>query len=1147
MSNILSYSNNITGSDWIGREPYTTDDIEKISDPNGGMAEYPRTAIPSPFAQLDLVSNAFARLASCKLQGIRMDLRLVSDALDIAQLLFDYSNHAERLRMVRWNPSAGLARMRQSSNPDHVLLAQTLRLFMETDADAYNFDIADDWFILMLDNRVIGSTSSATYAMGAPGVTAIEDLMVEEGEPLFGNIRHLWQRDTDFVVYLTHWFNAFPEMRRKLKPVYNYLLVNLEAARNRRPALYSAVQERVGNPAALNITASSELRSQLPALYSEYTIAEASPRVLGNALFVRRRADILQSVNDSDFMLRPVKQQADDAVLPLVLRQGFAAADGSEYTYINRPWREDTIVDTQDKPTHERLLPGTSVVYPWITSTDLLEDCLIELATPIDSKHFYCGETDNRYSQTGYLLPVKPLFFEYFPSLMLASEVVPGKPVFELRRQGAQVIAVLRIPVKKGYVELQRVYRHRVSDQAIDDGADGVILSDVRLNTAIFPFARTGCNDIYNVQLFEMTPGYSASLRFHADEQRVNVQPDREPCVRSHTKVMRTSYYERNSSFDHIRATLISTGGRIDCSGVILPLWSQYHSSSARFTFAVDFGTTNSHVEYSVDDSPAQPLEFTPSDDATLVATLNAAGSLVQSETMLDVEFVPRHISDLYSFPLRTSLAENLTNDTLPQILRSVNIPFLYERKSFNGYKVTTKLKWADNTTLSEQFLRGIMLIIRARVILSRGSLKNTKIVYFYPVSMKRSLQLKYRTLWEQLYSRYICSDYDADIVAFPESVAPAYYYATASRDGSNYVGIDIGGGTSDVVVYRADEERLHSNLYAISSFRFAGDTIFGDGFAGADADRNPLIKQYSEYFSHLVQQESGTSYLDVILSDIMRSKRSEDINAFLFSIEQSEALRGLPSLDRRPFSYNDLLSDDEQRKIVFVYFHAAIIYYVANMMKSRSLDMPKQICFSGTGSKILNILGRREIVEDFTRAIIEKVYEKSYGSVAFRLRMEREAPKQITCKGGLELQRRITAGKVSQSDFSSRNIMAHICGFSTDDSDKQLTYTSIRKISEREHIESMVREFNRFFLELLDRDCREEFGIPQDAADYFAAHVNDSLPNYLAAGIEALLPMEEGGDEEVEDVPFFYPIAGTIRDTMLANLGSKARETTEK
>ena len=60
MSKILSYNNKTTGEGWIPlTNQYCADEINMISDPNGGLSAVPRTAIPSPFAQMDLVKNAF--------------------------------------------------------------------------------------------------------------------------------------------------------------------------------------------------------------------------------------------------------------------------------------------------------------------------------------------------------------------------------------------------------------------------------------------------------------------------------------------------------------------------------------------------------------------------------------------------------------------------------------------------------------------------------------------------------------------------------------------------------------------------------------------------------------------------------------------------------------------------------------------------------------------------------------------------------------------------------------------------------------------------------------------------------------------------------------------------------------------------------
>ncbi len=93
MSKIFSYNNKTTGEGWIPlNDQYSADEIDMIDDPNGGLSQQPRTAIPSPFAQMDLVKNAFLRLSTHRdLRGELMDEKLVANALDIAQLFFQLS------------------------------------------------------------------------------------------------------------------------------------------------------------------------------------------------------------------------------------------------------------------------------------------------------------------------------------------------------------------------------------------------------------------------------------------------------------------------------------------------------------------------------------------------------------------------------------------------------------------------------------------------------------------------------------------------------------------------------------------------------------------------------------------------------------------------------------------------------------------------------------------------------------------------------------------------------------------------------------------------------------------------------------------------------------------------------------------------
>lgn len=1132
MSNILSYSDNTTGAGWIARDPYSGDDISKISDPNGDVVEYPRTAVPSPFARLDLVATAFETLASSSLRGAAMNHRLVSNALDVAQLLFNYSNFSSQVRMLCWKPSVHIAEMRRSSGA-HALLADTLELFMECDKEAYNFSQDDTWYILSFRNKVIGSTSPATYTIGAPVDEPIEELMLEEGIPMYARRpRHLYERDADFIKYIVHWFNAFPEARRRMKGLYDYILVNLKEIRTRKPQLYADITAVVENPHALNHNAGEALAESLKSAYSPYT-GDVQPRVLSYPLYVHSNEDVLRGPSESDFLLYPGLEQPEGTVVPLILKQGFTSPDTSVYIYVNKPWQDLTQVDTAGMPPEKRVLPGTSIAYPWLTVEDFFEDTLVELATPIDSAHFFDGNLKkiNADSENAFLLPFKPLLFRYFPASFLSGNVAASRPAVEMRHSADTVIVTLRVPVKGGYVELLKTYRRGVASSSVE----GRILSGARLSIAVFPFVRTGSADTYNIRLFEMLPDYKASLAFystgHADSLSI-----REPFERTGTRAMRTSYYEVDHSWDYARLEMDGHDGRSRHCGLMLPLWPEYKAGPARHVFSVDFGTTNSHVEYSIDDAPAQPLEFQPSSVATLVATLDAPGALAQAETLLDVEFIPRTVGGPYGFPMRTAIASNLSSDTTPSALRSVNIPFLYERKAFNGYKISTMLKWSSDTELAEQYLREIMLLIRARILLDNAHPANARIVYFYPVSMSRSLQQRYLTLWENLYMRYLDAN-KTDVLPFPESVAPAFFYHDSVSAGSDFVSIDIGGGSSDVVIYKADEERMSSNPALISSFRFAGDALFGDAFADADADRNPMLSRYVSYFSGRLNADPSLSYLDVILSDIMAAKRSRDIFAYLFSIETAPPLRGLSLLDRAPLSLNTLLRDDQSLKPIFVYFYTAIMYYVAKTSLHAGVGRPRRICFSGTGSKILNILGRTELVREYTEHLFNTISPQKYSpSAPLELMVERDAPKQVTCKGGIELERLIRTGQASPAVFAPRNIMSCKDNFSITRTG-EYTNASIRRPETRESIHQAVYEFNAAFSEILSSEWREEFGITKATMDTLRQILDKDVPAYLTAAINSMVSNEAPADERLEDVPFFYPIIGIIRNTLIPAL----------
>ncbi|MBR6284608.1 MAG: hypothetical protein IKR25_09985 [Muribaculaceae bacterium] len=1134
MSNILSYNNKTSRNgdeDWIGIDPYGDDEIQQIKDPDGGLSRNPRTAIPSPFAQLDLVKNAFAALSNPRLRGAAMNERLVSNALDVAQLLFDYENHKDYVRIVRWNRDEQLAQLEQ--NPRHKLYGETLKLFLASDK-VYNFDDLHDWYILMCGSQVIGGTSPASLVIAAPVSAPIEAVKVEQGVTLFSTDRPLWQRDEEFVYYLFLLFNAYPVLRLKVGTVYSYMTNNLPMIERERPELYRRITQVIPNPIALDEERASVVRDTLEHAYDPFDGA-TDVSVLGARFFHKRVVDIRTCAADSDFVIQPTMPQQPGKTMPLVLRSGF---NGSvdHYRYIDKEWDSATEVLAGSTPIEQRKLPDTSIQYPFLTTADLLGENIIRLSNAIDSDHFFNGNLRGKDLEPsrGYLLPLKPEFFRWFHADDLKGHV-SGRNMVDID-EGADgsVTVTLRIPVKKRFIELTRRYVHTTDYTWTFDERRGTgRVVDAIMSAAVFPFVRTGRNDDYTVQLFTMLGDGTASLRFlrdGADASQVKVTQKQ----RAHT-VYTTEYYDIDGTWDYAEATVQNDLGTF--TGIVLPMWQPYTPSARELIFAVDFGTSNTHVEWAERGQTSQPLTFAHGSAQVLVASLLRQGGLDIAEQLQRIEFLPHDIDDVYGFPLRSALANNTGSDGGKRLFHDVNIPFLYERKFFDGYDVTTGLKWMGDNQLAKEFLRELTLLIKAKALLENVELSRVHVVYFYPVSMSGSDRRKLEDTWQELFRTYIGGE-EPNLQSYPESVAPAFYYKGADVTGSSYVSIDIGGGTSDTVIYQPSEDRMHSVPVAISSFRFAGNAIFGDAFGQCDADTNPLLQHYTRYFGQLIQNDRTTNiaYLTSIMQDIMRGKRSEDINAFLFSIENVEELRDLREIDRNLYSYNQLLRNDGQRKLVFMYFYSAIIYYIARAMHARQMVMPKQIYFSGTGSKILNIVGSLSQVTELTQTIFERVFGQKYAE-RFEIKIETECPKQITCRGGIKLETQRLEGQADTAQYAPRRVGELKYCYSMLDQGEQLTLADMNDPARREQLVEQVKAFNQFFIDLCDKVTKDEFGIDNGVFNLFTRVLGDDVPNYLIAGINAYLQGRYEPGNVVEDVPFFYPIIGIIRYNLLKNL----------
>ena len=143
-------------------------------------------------------------------------------------------------------------------------------------------------------------------------------------------------------------------------------------------------------------------------------------------------------------------------------------------------------------------------------------------------------------------------------------------------------------------------------------------------------------------------------------------------------------YYRVQSDFDYIAVTLNDDRGKAAVEGIVCPIWPEYVPGHDAFTFAVDFGTTNTHIECMRQDNMPEPLHLHSVSRSRLLATLYN-GSQLLYDVIIKQEFLPKEIGGDYGFPQRTVLpeCERVDAENVDHVvsLGDANIPFIYEKQ----------------------------------------------------------------------------------------------------------------------------------------------------------------------------------------------------------------------------------------------------------------------------------------------------------------------------------------------------------------------------------------------------------------------------------------------------------------------------------
>jgi hypothetical protein len=1131
MNKIFGYTKR-GGKDWFVSDPYSDREIEDIKDPEGGGELSLPTAIPSPFARIDLVKTAFTNIVKTPelkahskngtVVASKSDEKLVSDCLDLAELLFNYNSVREKLNIIIWDKASELANLKKTSDK-HRRFAETLELYLDQDKDSYNFDLLDRLYLIEYDYRIIGCTSPVTLFFATANDLTKAQIRLAGSDLLFDDhYVPLYERDTEFQRYLYLLFEANPSLYSKMKDFGDYLVENKKILDRTDQTLHSELNKL--NP------------EDYKNLYADLSAENANTmiEVLGVKLRKRKSEDVPDYISThSDFRIDSTKFTG--AQRPLVLHSNFSNAD---WQYAKDKWKQVPVPVLEETSMDKRKLPGINILYPYLTISDFLEPFLIRLVYPVNKDKFFDGNliTEVGDDSKGYILPLKRQFFDYFNADDLVNSG-SGKPTIKIIQGVANSVkVVLKIPVTKQgeFITFERMYLEGPSNQISkpDETNNKGSIVEHQVGLAVFPFIKTNNKDIppyYRIQLIDRdiagdlkNSEYDLNFFSNTAENAIPVAAKKTRSQKAPPAGATSQYYVLNDEFDVIQIKNLNGSG---ASGVIIPRWQPYTQGSDVFSFAVDFGTTNTHIEYKIGGQSPKPFDITPND--IQIATLfhptktditfggaNAIGELIEHE------FVPHLVgnSSEYKFPQRTVIAHShsldINTDTFA--LADFNIPFTYEKKLEKG-KIIPNLKWAKrehgNQIRVERFLENIVMLLRNKVLLNNGNLSATNLVWFYPSSMKPVRRAGLQAMWERLFLKYFNTAVSP--IRITESLAPFYYFKGVNKlQGGQVISIDIGGGTTDVVIFKSKKPLL------LTSFKFAANTLFGDGFSefGA-ANNNGFANKYIPHFETLLGANKLYD-LTMVLSSIKDKNITEDINAFFFSIENNPKIG-----NKELFSYNTLLSNDEDLKILFLYFYSAIIYHIAKLMKIKGLDLPNHLVFSGTGSKILTIItpDLKTTLADFSMKIFEGVYGQKFNSEGLTIETDRQIPKEVTCKGGL-------MSNAEDLNFDINQIKTILTCLE----DKGVTDLTLDRLDDaaKNDIVKYVTDFNNFFLELnKELSFNKNFDVSSESLDVFKRELNKYLGNYLTEGLEHNRKLDEVDENEIEETLFFYPIIGTINN----------------
>lgn len=1081
--------------------PYNSNNRKKIQDPDGATAKKEITSIPSPFARIDLVKNAFREVCdSNSLDGQTIFHKMVSDAFDIGEIFFNIDRFNDKVEVITWNPSNSIKELLNSSRDGHKHLGDTLQKYLQSDAKAYNFASMKNIYILNYKKgrkelNVIGATSPATlFFSNANDLSYLSDeLSFEKDKPFDSVYNPLYKRDAQYVKALFLYRKCFPGFASVFPELDDYFELTFQN-------LSQDLREEIRN---LDVNDAGNFDSISVSQGAQSDIVE----VLGQKLY---KLNGTTSIENSDFLIDSSKCNEEILVLPIDRGNTY-----SDLVYVTEKWGDQKYADPYDeRDIADRTLPSRGDKQPYLTISDFLEPQIIRVPYLLNEEEYFTAHCRKNGEEATFLLPLKPLFFKYFS----VEDIINDKLITVTTISKSSADVTLRIPIRskkqRKFVEYTRSYYDSGSDP--DEANNKGAVCEMKISGFVMPNVRFMRPDeaIYKVGLVMMSSNRFKLSFYNGDQVIRNIIP----AVRQgESELAKNEIYTiAKTNFDFIRVS-----ANTSANSIIVPRFKN-QTINNDFKFAVDLGTSNTHIEVSKNGKESEAYGYLKSPVSKFfVQTFDDHGgpkNLQIENNIMEKDLLPTLVgngSD-FRFPSRTilSCAKSIDWSANLNSFEMHNIPLTYGKRvelSYNDYQYD--IKWGTeekDKAMLRCYVEDLLFMLRTKVVIEGGDLAKTKLTWFFPISMPGGRKQKLARIWNEKFAEFFPGSANG-IEPMSESYAPVLHYRNENTTVSNLINVDIGGGTTDVA-YFVDKE-----LSFVTSFKFAANDIFQDAYA-KDTVHNGIVDAYKDKIKAVLESNSVDPAVRDVLSifDSDNNRHPANMASFLFSLKDNQNLK---NVNRNKIDFNELLQDDEQFKIVFVIFYTAIIYHIAQIVKLQQLPLPRHISLSGNGSKVIKIISTdSSILSSYTKKIFEIVTGQSYGSNPLGIiGLDKEGSKESTCKGGI-------LGSEPEGNIEKQVILKST-------GDELLSDVVFGSVDEayKKTVENSAENFFKFFFDLCSKyNMKDNFGITNNSISTAKQYCNQDIATFINRGLDIQRRDYEDSDP-LRETLFFYPLKGFL------------------